>query len=71
MDIKLAQRVAAGVASSYTDPSKSGYFQQLSKDQPLLSAYQFAGLTLIDTELSNPVSRFLNNRVSRADSGIE
>ncbi len=71
MDIKLPQCIAAGVASCYTDPSKSGHFQQLSKYQALLSAYEFTGLTLIDTEFSNPVPCFLNNRVIRADCGIK
>ena len=71
MDIKLPQGIAAGVASCYTDPPESGHLQQFAKYQSLLSAYQFAGLTLIDTELSNPVPCLLNNRVIRTNCGIE
>ena len=43
MDIKLAQGVAAGIATGDTDPADPGLLKQRAKDEALLPGDHFAG----------------------------
>ena len=69
MDIKLAQGVAAGIATGDTDPADPGLLKQRAKDEALLPGDHFAGFALIDAQFADPVHGLLDNRVVRTECG--
>ena len=59
MDIKLAQGVAAGIATGDTDPADPGLLKQRAKDEALLPGDHFAGFALIDAQFAALSTVFL------------